>query len=148
MMAFNTQYITFSGKGKWIKLFTPDSTFGDPCWKTVLYLSPEDVVRFKELKVKNKINQDEDGTYVNLKRPVSKNTKGTTVTYAPPVVTDNKGNPFNGHEIPNGSDITVTLEYYGWPGRTGVLPGHAIRMHSVQIDNLGTIIHTPKETTN
>jgi hypothetical protein len=144
-----TEYVVFSGKAKWAKVFNADTTFGEPSWRMCLYLSPEDVTRFKSLKLKNKVNQDEDGEYVNVKRQVSQVKKGVTINYTPPVITDNKGNPFNGHDIPNGSDVTVTLEYYGWPGRAGVLPGYAIRLHSVQVDNIKPIVlNMRKETTN
>lgn len=131
-----TEFRVLKGKGKWTKVFLPDSTFGDPAWKTDLYMDAANVEAFKALKVKNKVYRDDDGDFVHLKRDVEKTMKGQKVTFSPPIVSNKDGTPFTGNSIGNGSDLTVTLEYYSWPGRPGVLPGYGIRLHSLQVDNL------------
>ena len=130
-----TEFKTLKGKGKWVKIYLPDDNFGDPAWKLDLYISPEDLLTFKSWGLKNRTYRDEDGDYVHLKRPVSKKWKGQEVNFTAPVVIDDKGNPFN-QPIGNGSDLTVTLEYYGFNAKTGGGPGKAIRLHTVQVDNL------------
>lgn len=144
-----TEFKKFKGKGKWMKIFVPDSTFGDPQYRMQLYLTPEGVIEFKKLGVKNKVNTDEDGSYVNLKRDVSKIMRGQTVSFSPPIVVDKEGNPFKEGSIGNGSDLTVTVEHYAYNPKTGGGPAHAIRLHTVQVDNL--VPYQPnvtKETVN
>ena len=135
-----TEFKTLKGKGKWVKVYLPDENFGDPAYKLDLYISPEQLLEFKSWGLKNRTYRDEDGDYVHLKRPVSKTWgRGQRIDFSPPVVIDNKGNPFN-QPIGDGSELTVTLEYYGFnPGTLGK-PGKAIRMHTVQVDN-----HVPSQ---
>ncbi len=130
-----TEFKVLKGTGKWVKLYLPDDSFGDSAWKLDLYLDEENLKAFKALRLMNKIKKDDDGTFIHLKRPTKKVFKGQEVIFAPPIVTDAKGNPFN-EPIGNGSALTVTLEYYGFNPRTGGGPGHAVKIHAVQVDDL------------
>lgn len=131
-----TELVVLKGKCKWAKVQIPDATFGDPSYRMDLYLTPESIETFKSLKVKNKLNQDQDGAFIHLKRDTSKIMKGQRVQFNPPVLTNKDGTPFTDSQIGNGSDVTVSVEYYGWGASKGVLPGYAIRLYAIQVDNL------------
>lgn len=128
-----TELIKFRGKAMWARVHVPDDAFNDLAWRIKLYLTdPDEVTRFNSLGVRNKVNRDAEGDFVNLKRNTTKLSRGRTITFTPPVVTDKNDNPM-AETIENGTDVEVTLEYYTYkaPGGTGT-EGKAIRLHKVQ----------------
>lgn len=129
----NTQYINFSGKAKWVRVFAPNQY---DKWSLDLYLKREDIDRYRDLKTKNKIKKDEEGEYITMSRPIKVIRKGKDIPVLPPTVTDKDGTPIVNTNIGNGSDVTVTLEYYSYkpPGKT--IPEYACRLLAVRVDNL------------
>jgi hypothetical protein len=146
-MAFGkVDWIFLQGKGKWCqRLFAPDSAFGDPNWNFVLYPNEESLEKVKALKtnegknsgILNHLKKDEDGYYLQLKRPCTKNMKGKLVSFEPPLIMQSDGKtPWDREKaIGNGSDVTAKLECYGYPKPAGGF-GKAIRLYSVRVDNL------------
>lgn len=130
-MAGRTEYLYFKGKCKWCKT-NQLNKFGN--WSMDLYLSPEELDRFKALKTKNKVKHDDDGDYISLSRPPSKVIKGKVVGFAPPQVVDAQGMPLAVY-IGNGSDVTVKVDYYSYetPQKE---KGYAARWSGVRVDNL------------
>lgn len=129
-----TKFITFQGKGKWVKPYVP-SQFDK--WSLDLYMPKEEVERFKELKVMNHLKRDDDGDYVTFSRPTSKTFKGKLEGLSPPLVTDKDGMPMINVPIGNGSDLTVTLELYPYqpPGKDQPKK-NAIRLFAIRVDEL------------
>jgi hypothetical protein len=132
-MANTTRYINFSGKAKWIRVVQPNKF---DKWSLDLYLKREDIDRYRELKTKNRIKKDEEGEYITMSRPVKMKRLGKEVALLPPTVTDKDGTPMPNANIGNGSEITVTLEYYPYspPGKTE--KEYACRLLAVRVDNL------------
>lgn len=137
------RYEYLQGKAKWAKLVTPDTKFGD-AWKVQLYLndaSYQKMLKLKEEGVLNNIYKDEDGYFVNLKRPTSILLKGNRPqALSPPEIMEADGKtPLRNALIGNGSDITVKLDVYKYrkaTDRFGEPTGIAIRLRSVRVDNL------------
>ena len=126
-----TEHVYLRGKAKWCMVNIPDQ-WGN--YKVSLYLTPDSLEKFKELKVKNHLKKDDDGYYVVLRRPTSKMIKGKVIGMAPPIVKDKDGVEMHDALIGNGSDITVKLEYY--PYTFNKVTEHAVRLHTIRIDNL------------
>lgn len=128
--------VNFQGKAKWIKLFRPND-YGK--WSLDLYLDEAQVQKFRDLKVKTHLRKDDDGYYVSFSRPVEKAIRGKMTAMQPPIVTvmhEGKEEPLLNVNISNGSDVTISCEYYGYkpPGATEKL--YAIRLYAVRVDNL------------
>lgn len=132
------------GKCKWAKLVTPDTKF-DPLgkWSIQLYLDAKSLDEVMALKtttpngvrgILNKVQKDDDGTYIVLSRPAQRAYKGVMRALSPPEVLDKDGKITN-VRIGNGSDVTVKVEVYthGVPGGG---KGRAARLMAVRIDNL------------
>lgn len=150
-----TKYVYLQGKCKYCKVQQPDTQYN--CWNTVLYPTEESYQLILKLKegfpeeniegIKNDIKKDEDGYYLNIKRPCTIKVRGDMVALAPPDVLDGRNLGPDGFPLPfrefigNGSDITVKCEvyYYSSPMKK---KGSALRMKSVRVDNL-----VPYETT-
>lgn len=124
--------VYLQGKAKWARLTTPDQ-WGN--WKMNLYLTSESKETFKGLGVKNILKRDEDGDYIQLRRPTQKVLNGKVIGYAPPTVVDKDGAPAEAVAVGNGSDVTVKLDYYSYKSPQGD-PGKAIRLAGVRVDNL------------
>jgi len=140
-----TQQIYLKGKGKWCqRLFIPDEKFDPPAWKFDFYPDTDSYNIIMKLKnpeeanyqgLLNKIKKDDDGYYLQIKRPVHINGRKGQVKLAPPVILDAEGNPWNGDAIGNGSDLTIKLAKRIYPTPTKKM-GIAIRLESVRVDNL------------
>ena len=64
-------YRTFMGKMKWAKVIGEPETFmGNTFWSLQFY--PDDVAAIRAIGIKNNIREDEDGTYLKIKRPAEK----------------------------------------------------------------------------
>jgi hypothetical protein len=137
-----TKYEYLSGKGKWVKVFQPDTTpNGGQRWKVDLYPDPTSLEIIKKLKEEGLLNhmrQDDDGYNMTFARPTQKIMKGRLVAFPPPVVLDKDLKPLENVAIGNGSDITIKLEIYKYPkpgGEKGQ-KGIAARLIAVRVDNL------------
>lgn len=138
------QYVYLKGKAKWARLVQPDMEYNK--WSVVLYLDEESQNIFHKLKeapaIMNQMKNDDDGNYVTLSRPVSRDYGSEIRAFTPPLVLKPDGTPCT-ELIGNGSDLTCKLEVYGWPARGARRAGRAIRLDSVRVDNL--VPYTPKK---
>lgn len=84
--------------------------------------------------IKNKINKDDDGYKITFSRPerIKTKTRGD-VELEPVRVTDKEGNNVSNQQIPDGSDITMTLETYGGKSPTGFGTYKAARLAEIKI---------------
>lgn len=129
------------GNGGFCKLHHPDVEYGN--WATgPLYLTEKSLSEFQELKndlpdgtegILNEVKLDDNGKYINLKRPMKKNFGKGDEHLTPPIVLDKDGNPTK-ENIGTGSDITAKCVLYTWT--RGKRKGRAIRLEAVRIDNL------------
>lgn len=131
-----TEKVSFQGKAKWNDLFIPNKF---DKWEIVLYPDAPSLEKFKSLGTKNKVHEDEDGTWVRFSRPISKKIRGREVAFAPPIVTDKDNVIQPNVGIGHGSDVTVTCEKYQY-NKPFAPPGTpqetAIRLEGVRIDVL------------
>lgn len=130
------EFIYFKGKALWVRAVVPDK-YG--FWSLVLYPDTESLDKIRELQaegVKNVLKKDEEGYYIRIKRPVSKETRdGRVLSFTPPVVVDSEGKPTDGTKIGNGSDLSIKMEVYVHPTPNGG-KAKAMRMDSIRVDNL------------
>ena len=146
-----TEYVDLSGKVKWFRYQLPDQ------WNKYghcLYLDGPSKAKFLEMKkttggvqgIKTELKYDDDGEYVILRRPVSKEGRGGKIYgFAPPMVfdgaitlADGSNPPIGNINIGNGSDVTTRVELYQYniPGGTTNAKGKAIRWLSSTINEL------------
>lgn len=126
--------ITLSGKGKWSQnLFKPDDKFGPAFYSQVLYPDDTSMEIFRNAKLRLRPKDDEDGTFIRLKKYHAPVVFGERVLSeeGPPPVMDVEGNPWpEGKVIGNGSTLSCRVEIY--KSRFGM--GH--RLLSVKVDEL------------
>lgn len=130
-----TETIHLQGKVSWLKAIKPDAQYD--CWSVQLHPNPDSLELLRDLQtrgIKNMMKKDEDGYYMNFKRPVSKVYQGKIKTFAPPVITDKDGNPWE-KPVGNGSDATLQIEAYEH-GTPGGGKATALRWVGARIDNL------------
>lgn len=157
-----TEYVTFEGIAYWAKLSRPDEFRGAERWTMNLYLSPEDIERYKKLGIQKKLNTNDIGTYFSPQRPTTKMIAGKLVYFTPPVIYDKDGKVLVGYYneegnlvrsyedkkkkitkkgedilIGNGSTVLITLSVY--PTAMGV----GNRLESVRLVDL--ITYRPDE---
>lgn len=140
----NSKDVFLRGKCKFFKLLgRGDMEY--QCWGTVLYLTQESYATFLELRkgdettdgIMNEIKLDDEGHYVNLRRPWTRKFKGTETMLAPPVVVNKDNMPWNSDTaIGNGSDVTVKCEYYTFKPPFKAKRGSAIRLISARVEEL------------
>ena len=142
-MARNIDWYYFQGKASWSKVQVPDLEYKN--WTIRVHLNPESLNTFNKLKeddgevsgILNEVKRDDDGDFVNFKRPMFKNFGSGDEPLAPPEVLDCESRPMKKEEhIGNGSDVTIKCECYKYnkPFRKG--KGRALRMVAVKVDNL------------
>lgn len=140
----STQIIYMKGKGKWCqRLFTPDEKFNPPAWKFDFYPDTDAYAILVDLKspkdgsqgLLNKIKKDDDGYYLQIKRPTFIDSRKGRIPLGPPVIVGPDGAPWNGDAIGNGSDLTIKLAKRIYPTPTKQM-GVALRLESVRVDNL------------
>jgi hypothetical protein len=126
------------GKIKWAHVTKPDPKYPEN-WSLILYPDQESLDKINKLKtgtpaILNELKKDEDGYFITLRRPLSKNIRGQLKAFAPPMLFKEDGTtPLSDTTlIGNGSDVTVGCEVYTY--RRG--DGLAIRFKTVQVDNL------------
>lgn len=127
-LAGKTKYYNPTMADKWNK------------WSHLLYPDTASLELLRDLQaegLKNVIKKDDDGYFLRISRPVSKQTStGKMLTFLPPETFNPDGTPFVG-VVGHGSDVTTKIEVYSYmaPGSTSV-PGKAMRWVSTRIDNL------------
>lgn len=143
----NTRFYYLKGKCKW---FRPHKVSDYGKWEHVLYPDTESLEIINNLKkgtdiaegIKNLIKKDDDGYFVRLTRPASKQMRGKVVGFSPPQVLDRDGVPLQNVNIGNGSDVTTKVEVYQYPvpayqgGSSPKRFGTAMRWESTRVDNL------------
>ncbi len=135
-----SKQINLSGKAKFIRLVQPDK-YGK--WSLLLYLDKPSLNTWAELKeggILNTLKMDQDGQYVRLARPLSKEFRGVKTQMTPPIVIDKDGNSWpQGIAIGNGSDVTAHLSFYTYTKQStygGSGQGAAIRLEGIKVNNL------------
>lgn len=107
-------------------------------WSTQLHPNNEslEIIRAKQAEgVKNQLKKDDDGYFLSISRPVTKETQtGKILTFEPVKVFDKDGNPFDGN-VGSGSDVTLKVEVYEH-ATPGGGRAKAMRWISARIDNL------------
>jgi len=124
-MATATLYL--SGKSKWSKFKTPDDKYNN--WKTNLYLDDRSMSLYKNSQLALQLKTDDDGSYIVLRRPVSKIINGKQVDFDPPTVIDTEGHPVD-KLVGNGSDIVCKVSVYD------TVKGKGHRLEKVMVTNL------------
>lgn len=140
-----TESVYLAGKAKWARFNTPDE-YG--FWGVVLYFAEGSptykiITDLKEQGLMNHINKDEDGCFVKLRRPTSREYKGKVKGFAPPVVLEADGKSLCRELVGNGSDITCKMEVYGFTNPSSKKPAIAWRLDTVRVDNL--VIYAPQK---
>lgn len=130
-----TDFVFLQGKVAWFRSDVPNNWNKYSC-----QLHPDakslEIIRDLQAKgLKNMLKKDEDGYFINISRPVTKEfSSGKMVTFTPVEVFDKEGNPYHG-TVGNGSDATLKIEVYehSTPGGGKAV---AARWVSARIDNL------------
>lgn len=137
-----SKFITFQGKCKWCRMQAPDQ-FGN--WSTRLYFDNASLEKFREMQseldILTRLKKDDDGYYAQLKRPAKKEYEDTqgrkkTINFTPPTILQRDGVTPHNEGIGDGSDISVEMEIYQYNIPGAQKKGHAIRVHTVRVDNL------------
>lgn len=131
------EFVDFKGKALWVRAVVPDK-YG--FWSLVLYPDTATLDKIRELQaegVKNVLKKDEEGYYIRIKRPVSKETRdGRTLSFTPPKCFEADGKtPTDGTKIGNGSDLSIKMDVYVHGTPSGG-KAKAMRMDSIRVDNL------------
>lgn len=132
------EYIYLKGKVKWFRPRVLDMQFPPPSWKAMHYLDSESKDKIIDLQtkgLKNKLGKDDEGYYINIRRPSFLTVKGAMVPLQPPVVLDKDGNIMDDPQVGNGSDVTTKMEVYSHKTPQGG-KSVAMRWESSRIDNL------------
>ena len=130
-----SEYIFLQGKIAWFRPKVPNKWNK---WSTQLH--PDDkgleIIRDLQAKgLKNQLKKDDDGYFLNISRPVTKETAGGRILSFKPVdVFTADGQPFDGN-VGNGSDATLKVEVYEH-NTPGGGKAKAMRWVSARIDNL------------
>lgn len=135
-MAYNKSEIHYiQGKAAWFRAKVPNKWNK---WSTQLHPNPAGLELIRDLQaqgLKNQLKKDDDGYFLNVSRPVTKETStGKILSFEPVKVFDKDGAPFDGN-IGNGSDVTIKVEVYEH-STPGGGKAKAMRWVSARIDNL------------
>jgi hypothetical protein len=134
-----TDFVKVKGTLKWARLNAPDEYDGEKFWRVALYPDADSLPIVQELMkqgIKNVLKKDDDGYFMNFRRPCQLLRKGSLKPLDPPRVT---GVP-EGQFIGNGSKGTVVLEVYGFSTRKG----KAARLFAVDVEQFVPYDNTPK----
>ena len=109
-------------------------------YAAILYPCAESLEQIRDLQaegIKNQLKKDEDGYYLWINRPASKEYQGRVKGFAPPEVLEADGKtPLRDVNIGNGSDVTMVMEVYGYNDPSSGKKGKAMRWTAVKVDNL------------
>lgn len=123
-------YIFLTGTAKWVKITKPDSLYGH--YGLDLYLDKGSMEKFKESGLTLKLREDEDGTFVKLRRDPEKVLNGEVVKFGAPkllIFEDGEYKPFD-RLVGNGSFVNCKVRTFDT--KNGV--GH--RLEAVAVENL------------
>jgi hypothetical protein len=130
-----SEHYYIQGKVSW---FRPKVANKWNKWSVQIHPNADGLELIRDLQaqgLKNQLKKDEDGYYLNVSRPVTKETStGKILTFTPVEVFDADGSPFEGN-VGNGSDVTIKVEVYEH-GTPGGGKAKAMRWVSARIDNL------------
>lgn len=114
-----TEFVYVSGMVKWFRCGQPDEW---NAWSHILYPDAAGLETIRLLQsqgMKNRLNHDDDGWWVRLKRPASKEIRPGTpmarvIHFEPPEIIGVDGEPVDRHTyiVGNGSTVTDKLEVY------------------------------------
>ncbi len=126
--------IYLSGKLAWAhRLFEPDNFKGKEFWSVTLYPDPKSWEVFKAMRLQQKVKEDNDGKFIQLKRPCVKPwavKHNENPRFDAPPVTDAAGNAWDTDNlIGNGSAGTLKVEVYH------TKDGPGARIIAVRIDD-------------
>lgn len=128
-----TQYLKFKGPCKWAKVYRPDDY---QQYSICLYLDEENKEKYLKSGMRMQLREDEDGSFVQFKRAVSKLIKGQAVELGKPKTIDKAEKDFE-DLIGNGSVVEVTVDVYdSMKGK-----GHTLR----QVKVLEHVVYERKE---
>lgn len=136
MANFNkSQNYFIQGKAAWFRPKIPNKWNK---WSTQLHPNGEGLELIRDLQaqgLKNQLKKDDDGYFLNISRPVTKETAtGKILSFVPVEVFSADGTPFDGN-VGNGSDVTIKVEVYEH-ATPGGGKAKAMRWVSARIDNL------------
>lgn len=130
-----TEIIYLQGKVSWFRTKVPNQWNK---WSTQIHPNAEglEIIRDWQAKgVKNQLKKDDDGYFLNVSRPVTKETQGGRIlSFEPVKVFDKDGSPFDDN-VGNGSDATLKIEVYEH-NTPGGGKARAMRWIAARIDNL------------
>jgi hypothetical protein len=133
-----TRYVYLNGKTKWAKVRKPDEKYQN--FQVPLYMDKKNLEAFDSLGLQLTKKEDEEGTYVTFRRPVSKLIKNELVNFGPPKVLNADNSEFDGL-IGNGSDVTIKVAVYD------TLKGKGHRLESVRVEKLVEYVKPQEATT-
>lgn len=130
-----TKMIYLQGKAKWVQVHQPDkfNKYG-----LVFYPDEKSLETLRDLQAEgllNRMKKDDDGYFMRIGSPASKEIKGKVRGFAPPELIGPDGLPLREVAVGNGSDVTLKVEQYQYPTPTGGT-GIAIRLKAIRVDNL------------
>lgn len=127
--------IFIQGKVSWFRPKVPNKWNK---WSVQIHPDDKSLELIRELQakgVKNQLKKDDDGYFLAISRPVTKETAaGRILSFKPVEVFDADGKPYDGN-VGNGSDATLKVEVYEH-GTPGGGKAKAMRWVSARIDNL------------
>lgn len=139
------EFVYIQGKAKWFKHMVPEVFKGKGAWKHTIYPNEESMEKLWKLKkegMKNDIKKDEDGYYINFRRPTEIVIKDKItqrlkdIQQDPPVVMGPQKEDMTRIPVGNGSDITTKLEVYEHSVPGSQNKAKAARWMSTRVDHL------------
>lgn len=136
MVSYNKSQMHYiQGKVSWFRPKVPNKWNK---WSVQIHPTADGLELIRELQsqgLKNQLKKDDDGYFLNVSRPVTKETStGKILSFKPVEVFDADGSPFDGN-VGNGSDVTIKIEVYEH-NTPGGGKAKAMRWVSARIDNL------------
>lgn len=87
-----TEYVEFTGKAYWAKVYIPDTSFGASNYKIDLVLDGDNEwAKFKASGIQKKTKDTENGKSVQFTRPAMKVINNEVVNFTGPIVLDDAG---------------------------------------------------------
>lgn len=136
MVSYNKSTMHYiQGKVSWFRPKVPNKWNK---WSVQIHPTADGLELIRELQsqgLKNQLKKDDDGYFLNVSRPVTKETStGKILSFKPVEVFDAAGAPYDGN-VGNGSDVTIKIEVYEH-NTPGGGKAKAMRWVSARIDNL------------
>ncbi len=136
MANYNKSEIHYlQGKVAWFRPKVPNKWNK---WSVQIHPNADGLELIRDLQskgLKNQLKKDDDGYFLNVSRPVTKETAtGKILSFEPVKVFSADGSPFDGN-VGNGSDVTIKIEVYEH-NTPGGGKAKAMRWVSARIDNL------------